>query len=166
MTEREHDESTLKVAIGLLVAHMRSKAGLSIREVASEIGYDFSYVHKVETGELASDAVMQCLDKLFEMDGTLTELVHVARKGSVQDYATRAANREFKAERIQVINSAAIPSLMRTRSYARAVLRTEWPKGPEEKIEAAVTEVLNRQSVFDREEPPLYWAIIDEGALH
>ncbi len=125
MTEREHDEITLKVAIGHLVARMRGSRRLSVREVASEIGYDFSYVHKIETGELASDAVMQRLDKFFDMGGALTELVYVVRKGAVQDYAVKAANREFKAERIQVINSAAIPSLMRTRSYARAVLRTE-----------------------------------------
>lgn len=165
VTEREHDGTTLKVAIGGLVAHERKKAGMTIREVGAAIGYDHAYVHKVESGELGSEAVMAKLDELFGLDGTLSAFVYIARRGVLQDYGEKAVYREARAGRIQVCTSSTIPSLMCTPEYTRELLKAEWPKGPDVAIEEALSIKLKRQGVIRRQEPPLFWAMVDEGAL-
>jgi transcriptional regulator with XRE-family HTH domain len=165
VTERQHDEMTLKLAIGHLVGQMRANAGLSVRELANQIGYDFSYIAKIEIGELASDPVMEKIDELFHMGGSLMDLVYVARKGKVQDYGTKAAEREAKADRIQVSHSSSVPSLLQTERYALMQMRLEHPKAPDDFLMPAVNDRMARQAVFQREEPPLYWAIMDEAAL-
>jgi transcriptional regulator with XRE-family HTH domain len=165
VTEREHDEMTIKLAIGRLVGQVRTSRGLSVREVAGKIGYAHSYIHDVETGKLASDVVMQKLDDLFDMKGSLMDLVYVARKGKVEEYGKKVAERECKAQRIQVFSSSTIPSLLQTEEYALASLRVHSPKSPSSDFADAVSERLARQKVFERADPPLYWVIIDEAAL-
>lgn len=166
MTEREHDRVTLAQALGAIVQHLRNREGLSLRDVADEATYGHSYIHRVEAGEqLASESLMVALDRRFNMGGTLVKLLEVVREGSIQEYGRKAAAREAKAERIQVVTSSAIPALLQTDSYARALFRAYHAKATGNYVDELVAVRMGRKRVFDREEPPLYWAIMDESAL-
>lgn len=166
MTEREHDRLTLRKAIGAILQHLRNRDELSLRELADEANYSYTCIHRAETGEqLASEPLIEALDMQFSMGGTLVDLVQAARAGLIQEYGRTAAAREAKAERIQVCTSSVIPSLLQTEDYARAMLRTQHPKAPRHSLDGFVADRMKRQQVFSREEPPQYWAIVDEAAL-
>ncbi|WP_244927049.1 helix-turn-helix domain-containing protein [Streptomyces eurocidicus] len=167
MTEREQDERlTIRQAIGLMIQHLRKRAGLSLRDLAEETRYGHSYINRVELGtQLPSDALMAALDQRFEMGGTLIQLLDTVRGGSVQEYGRTAATREAQAERIQVFTSSTIPALLQIEDYASALLRTARPKAPKGHFDEAVVNRMGRQRVFSREERPPYWAVMDESAL-
>ncbi|MFF6847963.1 helix-turn-helix domain-containing protein [Streptomyces antimycoticus] len=157
---------TLAQALGAIVQHLRNREGLSLRDVADETTYGHSYIHRVETGEqLASEPLMVALDRRFNMGGTMMKLLDVAREGSVQEYGRKAAMREEKAERIQVVTSSTVPALLQTEGYARALFSACHPKAATHHLDGLVAERMRRKRVFDREEPPPYWAIMDESAL-
>ncbi|UGY93405.1 helix-turn-helix domain-containing protein [Streptomyces gobiensis] len=167
MTERDQDDKlTARQVLGSMLRHLRERAGLSLRDLAAETTYSYSYLGRAETGDqLPSDALVKALDTRFEMGGTLVEMLDLAREGSVQEYGRKAAAREMKAERIQVCSSSRVPGLLQTEDYARAMFRTTRPKAPPEYFSAAVADRMQRQRVFTREEPPPYWAIMDEAVL-
>ncbi|ARZ67366.1 putative DNA-binding protein [Streptomyces albireticuli] len=167
MTEREQDERlTLRQVIGLMIQHLRKRAGLSLRDLAEEARYGHSYINRVELGtQLPSDALMAALDQRFEMGGTLIQLLDTAREGSVQEYGRKAASREAQAERIQVFTSSTIPALLQVEEYASSLLRTARPKAPKNHFDEAVANRMARQRVFNREERPPYWAVMDESTL-
>ncbi|MBF6045176.1 helix-turn-helix domain-containing protein [Streptomyces sp. NRRL B-1677] len=167
MTEREGDSRlTPRQVLGSMLQHLRKREGLSLRELAEATRYGHSYIHRAELGgQLPSDALIAALDRHFDMGGTLVEFLEMAREGSPQEYGRKAAARESQAERIQVFTSSAIPALLQTEDYARALLRTSRPKAPREHFDEAVAARMNRKQVFSREDPPPYWAVMDEAAL-
>ncbi len=58
----------------------------------------------------------------------------------------------------------AVPGLLQTEEYARAMLSTQLMATADE-IEEMVTARLARQAILDRERPPMLWVILDEGVL-
>ncbi|MEU8266033.1 DUF5753 domain-containing protein [Sphaerisporangium sp. NPDC049002] len=54
--------------------------------------------------------------------------------------------------------------LLQTADYARAVFRGE-PGIRSDKIDKGVEARLERQTLFDRKDPPMLWAVLDEGVL-
>ncbi|QLE72255.1 helix-turn-helix domain-containing protein [Streptomyces rectiverticillatus] len=167
MTERERDERlTPRQVLGAMLQHLRKREGLSLRDLADETRFGHTYIHRAENGcQLPSDGLAAALDQRFDMGGTLVEFLEMAREGSAQEYGRKAAEREGRAERIQVFTSSTIPALLQTEDYARALLRTSRPKAPEDHFEAAVTARMSRKQVFNREDRPPYWAVIDEASL-
>ncbi|WKK25901.1 helix-turn-helix transcriptional regulator [Streptomyces olivoreticuli] len=167
MTEREQDERlTERHVLGAMIQHLRKREGLSLRDLAEETRYGHSYINRVELGtQLPSDALIDALDQRFDMGGTLVKFLEMTREGSMQEYGRKAAVREAQAERIQVFTSSAIPALLQTEDYARALLRTARPKAPRNHFDEAVANRMARQQVFNREERPPYWAVMDESAL-
>ncbi|MFF4158332.1 helix-turn-helix domain-containing protein [Streptomyces sp. NPDC001678] len=167
MMEREQgDRLTARQVLGAMIEHLRRREGLSLRDLAEETRYGHTYIHRVENGgQLPSDALTVALDRRFDMGGTLVKLLEAAREGSVQEYGRKAAEREAQAERIQVFTSSTVPALLQTEDYARALLHTARPKAPSGDFDKAVAMRMERQRVFSREEPPPYWAVMDEAAL-
>jgi hypothetical protein len=60
---------------------------------------------------------------------------------------------------------AGIPGLMQTAGYARAMLRGALPDATDEEVEQQVSARLERQQILGRQDPPMLWAIMDEGTL-
>jgi Domain of unknown function (DUF5753) len=59
----------------------------------------------------------------------------------------------------------AIPGLLQTADYARALFRAGRPADSDEQIESRVTARLERQRILDRAKPPMFWVVVDEGVL-
>ncbi|MFF2805788.1 Scr1 family TA system antitoxin-like transcriptional regulator [Streptomyces sp. NPDC058000] len=167
MAEREDDERlTLPKVLGNELKRNRERRGWSLRDLKDQTTFDHAYLGRVERGEqLPSEKMVCALDELFKTGGTLADILEVIRAGATQAYVQRAAEQESKAERIQVFTSSTIPALMQTEDYARAFIRTERPKAPIGDITEAVEARLGRKRVFDRQDPPPYWGIMDEAAL-
>jgi hypothetical protein len=58
-----------------------------------------------------------------------------------------------------------VPGLLQTQEYARASVRTGFPRAPEEEVERRVKLRLARQQILDRPDPPHLWVVLDETAL-
>jgi Domain of unknown function (DUF5753) len=60
---------------------------------------------------------------------------------------------------------AVVPGMLETAAYARAVLRAVLPDATDEEVAAQAVARLERQEILRRQDPPILWAILDEGAL-
>jgi hypothetical protein len=98
------------------------------------------------------------------LNGELFELLPNTTVMSTPKWFSHWPKVEEKAHTIRTWEPLVIPGLLQTARYARAILSAE-PGATEEWIEDAVETRLRRQYVFERENPPMYWALIDECAL-
>ena len=55
--------------------------------------------------------------------------------------------------------------MLQTADYARAILRGVRPDDTDEENEQQVDARIERQQILARQDPPMLWAIMDEGAL-
>lgn len=152
--------------LGRRLRRMRDDAGLSLRALAEQVGYPHTYLSRVEHCEqLPSEALVAALDTYFKTNGLFADLLELAQENAVPDYGRVIVGGEEKATRIQVFTSSLVPGILQTEDYARALFQVSQPGASDEKINAVVDIRMRRKRVFAKEDPPFFWAIIDEAAL-
>ncbi|MGW7292288.1 helix-turn-helix domain-containing protein [Streptomyces xiamenensis] len=158
---------TPQARVGRKVRQLREQRGLSLRRLSKEVsGYSYSYIHRVEQGQQKpSTALVRALDDYFGTCGALAELYGLSQDMLVAQYSRETVRKEQEAIRIQVFTSSHIPGLMQTEEYARELFRTGLPPSSGADLEEWVASRIDRQYIFDRVDPPYYWAIMDEAAL-
>jgi transcriptional regulator with XRE-family HTH domain len=149
-----------------LKAH-RLRRGLSQRQLAELIGYPASYIARIETAkQRPSDKVAAALDEKLDTNGEFADLLEMARALVIEPGAREVLAKEATAERIRTFVSSTVPGLLQTSDYAHDLTVAARPNDPGEEIGEVVAARLGRQrKVFDRDDPPLYRAVIDEAAL-
>jgi transcriptional regulator with XRE-family HTH domain len=162
----DDDKVTPHTLLGKRLRRERQDAGLSLRALAEQLGYPHSYLSLIETGKrLPSEDVARALDTFFETRGLFVDLLEMAHDSLIPDYSRRIVNKEPEAERIQVFTSSLIPGLLQTEEYARELFRRSLPGEPEDQVHERVAVRMRRKGIFEREEPPYFWALMDEAAL-
>ncbi|MDT3396097.1 helix-turn-helix transcriptional regulator [Streptomyces sp. B1866] len=157
---------TPPMLIGKNLSRMRDDAELSLRGLGEQVGYPASYISRVEMGhQLPSSALATALDKHFGTRDLFTDLLRMAQDSPVPNYGREILRNEAKATRIQVFSSSVIPGLLQTEAYARALIRASCPKETGGRVDSLVDTRMDRKHVFERDDPPFYWAIMDEAAL-
>jgi transcriptional regulator with XRE-family HTH domain len=166
LNNEDEDRPTPRTVLGRRLRRLRENAGLSLRGLADKVGYPHTYISRIERGEqLPSDVLAGDLDTYFETDGLFVELLAMAQDSSIPDYGREVVEKEDKAARIQVFGSSLIPGLLQTEDYAFALCRESLPGETEEQVRERVATRMRRKRVFDGEDVPFYWAIMDEAAL-
>ncbi|MEU3166608.1 helix-turn-helix transcriptional regulator [Streptosporangium sp. NPDC006930] len=145
---------------GRELRHHRKAAGLTQSQLAERIHYSESLISGIETGQIPScpDFAERC-DELLETGGLLSRLLDW-RKGQVfPSWFESWPDREQAATVLRTYEPILIPGLLQTSDYALEVLYGD---------ETAVQARLERQKVFEREDPapPLLRCVIDEAVLH
>ncbi|RBM07328.1 helix-turn-helix transcriptional regulator [Streptomyces sp. PT12] len=163
----EDAELSPDARLGRRVRSLREGKGLSLRQLSEKVGgYSHSYLGRVELGKQpASAGLIARLDTYFETDGVLAELHGLAQDVLVARYSRHFVRKERDSLRIQVFTSSVIPGLLQTKEYAHELFRTGLPASSADQLSVKVDARLNRQGIFDRDEPPYYWAIMDEASL-
>jgi transcriptional regulator with XRE-family HTH domain len=154
------------------VRHYRTAAGLSQEQLGERIGYSAALVGAVETARrMASDDFTQRCDQVAELStaGALGRLREHLRE-QLHRQVWPAWFREWpsierEASTLRSWEWAVVPGLLQTGEYARAMLRGVLPDDSDEEIEQQVSARLRRQDILRRQDPPMLWAIMDEGAL-
>ncbi|MEE4585262.1 MULTISPECIES: helix-turn-helix domain-containing protein [Streptomyces violaceusniger group] len=160
------DKATPRTMLGRRLRRMREDTDLSIRALAEKVGYPYSYLGRVERGEqLPSEALVSALDAHFGTSGLFADLWEMTHNEVIADYSRKVVSREPDAERIEVFNSSVVPGLLQTPDYARELFRTGLPGTNDDELTERVAVRMHRQHIFEREEAPFYWAIMDEAAL-
>jgi transcriptional regulator with XRE-family HTH domain len=157
---------------GAELRHYRTAAGLSQEQLGERIGYSAALVGAVETARRmpTEDFTARC-DVVGEL-GTGGALLRL--RAHLRDQLHRQVwppwfrewpSIEREALSLRSWELAVVPGLLETAGYARAVLHGVLPDATEEEVETQAMARLERQLILDRQDPPMLWAIMDEGVL-
>ncbi|WP_327068648.1 helix-turn-helix domain-containing protein [Kitasatospora sp. NBC_01302] len=162
----DEGKATPRTMLGRRLRRMRNDAGLSLRALAEQVGYPHTYLSRVEHGEqLPSEALVAALDAHFRTNALFADLLEMAQETATPDYHRSFVEGEGLASRIQVFTSSLVPGLLQTEDYARALFRASIPGEPDEQITARVETRMRRKRIFAKDDPPFFWAMMDEAAL-
>lgn len=153
---------------GVELRHHRLKAGLTLEQFGAEVGYSYGLISQVEHGKrVPQPELAKGADRVFGTDGLFERFQeYVSRLGTPRHDLREYYRREPSATSIQNFESALVPGLLQTESYARALVRASRPSPTADEAEARVATRMTRQDILDQDAPPTLWAIIGEGALH
>jgi transcriptional regulator with XRE-family HTH domain len=161
-------ESPIKVFGGML-AHYRTKAGMTPEQLAARVYLSASLIRKVEAGtRTPTEELAKACDDALNCDGALIELFDrlspAFRERSYPVWFGRWPDIEAAARSLRTFEPLVIPGLLQTEAYARAILSTR-VGDTEDEVEELVSGRMKRQAILHRDKPPTLWAILDEAAL-
>jgi len=170
MRERELDPGASPAAFfGNEVREARTSAKMSQPALGAAVGYDGTYVSKVETGTLVPDNdFVNGLDRVFpHMNGWFARFWENSRKweGQYPAWFKDWVDAEEHARVIRWWEPLLIPGLLQTADYARELFRAWQTIEDTDFVERSVAARLDRQGIFDRSDPPTLLAVIDETVL-
>ncbi len=172
MTSRDFDPAVSPLHVfGAMLRYYRVNAGLSQEQLGSRAFCSGDLVSKVEMGQRApTEEFTAACDAVAELNtgGALTEL-RERLKGFLKHRAFpgwfhRWPDKEAQAISLRTFELVAVPGLLQTEEYARAMLRTQ-VMATDEQISDMVTARMERQAILTRSDPPMLWVILDEGVL-
>jgi transcriptional regulator with XRE-family HTH domain len=160
--------ASLLAFFGAELRRRRLAAGMSQDQLGQAITYSAALVGRIEVGERmpSPDLAQRCDDALTT--GGL--FAHLRQSMDSDMHAYPAWFREFvererEAASIKEFSALAIPGLLQTGDYARALFHACKPADTDEEIEQHVAARLERQRILDRIKPPMFWVVVDEGVL-
>jgi transcriptional regulator with XRE-family HTH domain len=170
MRERELDPGASPAAFfGSEVREARTKAKMSQAALGAAVGYDATYVSKVETGTLVpDDGFVTALDRAFpNMNGWFGRFKRDSRKwdGQYPAWFKDWLDAEEHSRVIRWWEPLLIPGLLQTADYSRELFRAWQAFEDSDMVERNVSLRLDRQAIFDRPNPPMLLAVIDEPIL-
>ncbi len=141
---------------------------MSQSELGALVPCDKSAVSRVEAGLTSPDeAFARACDAAFPQMGGW--FIRFWQDSQTWGAAFPPALREFAAYEAEAValwtfEHSLVPGLLQTEAYARAVLERH-PHVTAEQVTERVAARLARQAL-DRDEPPLFWVLLDESVLH
>lgn len=156
-----------RAVLGDTLKFLREKAGKSLGQLADEIGYDKSYLSRLESGErLSKVTVMEDLDTYYGTGSLLVRHWKVARLDAFRNQYKRFMELEGTARTIWKF-SLGVPGILQTEDFARWAL--SWflttPEDDDDLVEERVAARLGRQYVLRQKPRPVVRCIMDEVAL-
>ena len=110
------------------------------------------------------DFAKRC-DEAFGTPGTFVSLHELLSREAWPSYFAPVIDFELQAVRIHEWEMRVIPGLLQTEDYARSVIRAGKPRISEAELERKVNGRIDRHRLFERDNPPMYWTVLHEGAL-
>ncbi|MFE7230059.1 helix-turn-helix domain-containing protein [Streptomyces sp. NPDC057596] len=148
---------------GFELRRLREAAGLTQRQLGDIINYTGSLVGQIETArKLPTPEFSERVDAALGTDGLLSRLVALVMRSQLPAWFQQVAKLEGRASEICTFQMGMIHGLLQTEAYARATLgaldRTD--------LDDRTAVRLARQSIFEKEEPPVLWMVLSEAALY
>ncbi|MGE7435451.1 helix-turn-helix domain-containing protein [Kitasatospora sp. NPDC001175] len=164
---RELDPSSSVLAyFGSELRRYRSAAGITQERLGEIISYTGALVGLVETARRSptQDFAERC-DAALNTDGALSRLWPLVNRGAFPSWFRGYVELEAAAISIRKFEVQAVPGLLQTEAYARAIITAGRPRDSEEQIEERVAARLGRQALLKSVSPPLVWAVLDEAII-
>ncbi|AOR34610.1 transcriptional regulator [Streptomyces fodineus] len=147
---------------GFELRRFREAAGLTQKQLGDIINYTGSMVGQVETArKLPTLDFSQRADAALCTGGLLTRLHPLVMRSQLPAWFQQVAELEARATQMNTFHTHLIHGLLQTPAYARAVLGVLDQSNLDDRAAAR----LARQHVFEKQEPPAFWAILSEAAL-
>ncbi|MGW0205173.1 helix-turn-helix domain-containing protein [Streptomyces sp. NPDC003233] len=148
---------------GFELRRFREAAGLTQKQLGDIINYTGSMVGQVETArKLPTLDFSQRADAALCTGGLLTRLHPLVMRSQLPAWFQQVAELEVRAAEICTFQTHVIHGLLQSPSYVRAVLGVL----DQDKLGDRVAVRLARQRIFEKEEPPVFWMVLSEAALH
>ncbi|MCZ7457520.1 helix-turn-helix domain-containing protein [Streptomyces sp. WMMC940] len=170
--EERHPESDAGSGSGVLrvfgrqLKRFRLRAGLERPEFGSLTGYSVSTIAAYEQGRrVPPPRFIDRADEVLDAGGVLQEMKEEVARAQYPAFFRDAARLEGEAVELWVYATQAVPGLLQTEEYMRAVFGMWRPLLDEETLEQRVVARLARQSVFERRPAPLLSFVIDEAIV-
>jgi transcriptional regulator with XRE-family HTH domain len=144
----------------------RQHMGWTQVEVGAKLGYSASLVSGIETMDKAPTAEFagRC-DEIFGTPATFTTLQELVAREAYPAFFAPVIPFEREAIRIHGWELGAVPGLLQTEAYARALIGSGRPKDSRDAIDRLVAGRMERQEILLGENAPLLWYVLGEGVL-
>ncbi|MEU3334803.1 helix-turn-helix domain-containing protein [Streptomyces sp. NPDC002144] len=148
---------------GYELRRLREAAALTQRQLGDILNYTGSLVGQIETArKVPTVEFSERADAALGSDGLLSRLVELVLRSQLPAWFRQVAELEARAVEICAFQMGMIHGLLQTNAYARATLgaldRTN--------LDDRTAVRLARQRIFEKEEPPVFWAVLSEAALY
>ena len=154
------------VAFGRQLKLLRTRAGLDRVEFGKRTGYAAQSLASFEQGRrIPQPGFVDKADKVLEAGGLLLALKDELSRAQYPAFFRDMAKLEAEAVTLHVYAALAVPGLLQTEDYARAVFSMRRPLLGEETIEQRVSARMARQAIFTRTPMPTLSFVIEESVL-
>ncbi|GCB48363.1 helix-turn-helix transcriptional regulator [Streptomyces sp. NL15-2K] len=154
---------------GAELRYQRELAGLTLEQLAEGSFHGIPFLSQIERGERRMPLdLAQHVDKVLRTDGFFErrcEDARRARQSGHAEYFADAAEMEQHAETIEDWAPMIVPGLLQTAPYARVIVRAAMPRASDGEVEEKVDARMGRAKLFTSENPPKFWAILDESLI-
>jgi transcriptional regulator with XRE-family HTH domain len=163
----EDDPGTgVVTAFGRQLKLLRVRAGLERAEFGSRVGYAADTVASIEQGRRIPQArFIEKADEVLGAGGVLTALKEEVGRAQYPAFFRDMARLEAKATVLNVYAVYAVPGLLQTEDYARAVFQMQRPLLDDAVIDQRLEARMVRQQIFSRRPAPLMSFVIEEAVL-
>jgi transcriptional regulator with XRE-family HTH domain len=163
----EDDPGTgVVTAFGRQLKLLRTRAGLERAEFGRRLGYSADTVASIEQGRRIPQArFIERADEVLRAGGVLTALKEEVGKAQYPAFFRDMARLEARATALNVYAVYAVPGLLQTEDYARAVFHMQRPLLADEVIEQRLEARMVRQKILSRRPAPLLSFVIEEAVL-
>ncbi|MEV8633061.1 helix-turn-helix transcriptional regulator [Streptosporangium sp. NPDC051023] len=143
----------------------RETAGWTQEQLARRMRFSDSLIGQVERATRRPSRIFieRCEEALGLRGELLQHWPDLTREGSPRWFRTWLEI-EGDAHAIRSWEPLVLPGLLQTEDYARAVISGR-PGATPDQVEEALAIRMARQKIFQRADPPMYWAVIDECVL-
>ncbi|QNP69993.1 helix-turn-helix transcriptional regulator [Streptomyces roseirectus] len=155
------------VAIGQLVAHHRKLKGYTQEQFAEVVKLSVDTIGSIEQGRmpLQFDRAEQ-FDQVLGTNGTFAFLVSkLALWEKIPLLVQNLGTYEREAIAILTYQAQVVPGLLQTRDYCLATFAARHPALRDQTAEEWVNDRMERQQIWEDEEPPIGHFIIEESIL-
>jgi DNA-binding XRE family transcriptional regulator len=141
----------------------RERHGLSLAQMGKIINAARSTVSNIEAGRRKiGDDQAKAIDTTWGTGRLFELLLWYAQTSHGPDWGRTYVRYEATAGTIKIYHGQAIPGVLQTDAYTRALLQV----GSATDIEAELAErVARKRALLDRPEPPFIWVLMDESVL-
>ncbi|MFE9614132.1 helix-turn-helix domain-containing protein [Streptomyces sp. NPDC006012] len=151
---------------GRQLKRFRVRAGLERPEFGSLTGYSVSTIAAYEQGRrVAPPRFIDRADEVLDAGGVLQEMKEEVARAQYPAFFRDAARLEGEALELHVYAMYAVPGLLQTEEYARAVFSIRRPLLDEDRIEQGLSARLARQEIYARKPAPLMSFVLEESVL-
>ncbi|MET9521579.1 helix-turn-helix domain-containing protein [Streptomyces coeruleorubidus] len=148
---------------GFELRRHREAAGLTLKQLGGILNYTGSLVGQIETArKVPTPEFSERADAALGTDGLFSRLVELVLRSRLPAWFQQVAELETRATEICSFQTHMVLGLLQTPGYARAVLGAL----DQSDLEDRTAVRLARQRVFEKGEPPVFWAVLSEAALH
>ncbi|MFI2409807.1 helix-turn-helix domain-containing protein [Streptomyces sp. NPDC018947] len=147
---------------GFELRRYREAAGLTQRQLGEIVNYTGSLVGQIETArKLPTPEFSERVDAALGTGGLLSRLVTLVMRSQLPAWFQQVAELEVRAVEICTFQTHMVHGLLQTDAYVRGVLGALDKSDLDDRTAVR----LARQRIFEKEEPPVFWAILSEAAL-
>jgi transcriptional regulator with XRE-family HTH domain len=166
--EQDHEPTNGILSVfGRQLKRLRVWAEMERPELGARTGYSSSTIASFEQGRrIPPPRFIDKADEVLGGHGVLVELKEEVARAQYPAFFRDAARLEAEAVELHVYASMAVPGLLQTEEYARAVFAMWRPLLDEEVVDQRVAARLARQEIFARRPAPHLSFVIEEAVLH